>query len=894
MTARDTASSPRAPRGQWLLASASLLLAFACLVLPSHASAQATPQGCGYGTGGPYASNLCWFDMTAYNDTLARSGSGQPMSVTLPGGYTVTFTLTSRPVAGAPNYPVVDARAVPIERRFAFGSSDYIGVPGMPALYSRDAGNNGVSLTLSNVTVVDSSGAPVTGYSFVIADAENNITTENFTWTSDKPLSLIGVMNPTSTRGCHNALTGVGTTSVTCTGQGTDPPGALSSTVALYDGVMVGASTPSTIGLSLRTPARSGVAFAIMTSKIHVTKSVVGRVRGSDSFDVSATSPEGSTIGSASTGSGSSATTGALTVLPRTNGSSYTLAEAATPGSGTRLADYSQSWSCTNAATSSPTPLPSGSGTSVTVSPAPGDDISCTVTNTQMPVDLAVVKTALPSPAVPGTNETYTLRVTNNGPSRATNARVSDQLPSGLSFVSASSACGEAGGTVTCTAGTLDPGASQTFSVTAKIASSAKSCVQLTNTATAASDTPDSDPGNNASSLCVPIRGASGLSISKTPSVAELPVGGGQLMYTLVVENAGPSDATGVQVTDGMAPGLTLVAVDPSQGACSTTGGKVACDLGSLVAGGSAQVLVTAQTWGTPGAITNTATVSADQDDSNPGDNTASATVSVPAVPSPPSPSPPPPAPTTFDLAVSKTANHRTVSVGQRVTYKIVVANKGPAAAPAVKLTDTLDAPASVVSVKTTAGSCAKAIPMTCSVGTISGGGKVIITVVTEPKQSGCRQRNAASATGEGTDASPASNLATVDLCARKVALRLSKVADRSKATAGGMMRYTIRVSNPTKARARNVKTCDRLPSALVYVSSRSKAKLTGGSYCWTAKALAAGASLRYRITVRILRGASGTRVNRATVNGLQAHTRKARAAIRVLPARAQAGGVTG
>jgi uncharacterized repeat protein (TIGR01451 family) len=239
-------------------------------------------------------------------------------------------------------------------------------------------------------------------------------------------------------------------------------------------------------------------------------------------------------------------------------------------------------------------------------------------------------------------------------------------------------------------------------------------------------------------------------------------------------------------------------------------------------------------------------------------------------------------------------ANHRAVSVGQRVTYSVVVANKGPAAAPGVKLTDTLNHPASIVSVRTTAGSCTTQIPMTCALGTIAAGGKATITVVAEPKQSGCKQRNAASATGEGTDTDPASNLATVDVCARKVGLRLSKVADGARITAGRLMRYTIRVTNPTRARARNVKTCDRLPSGLVYVSSRTKARLSGGAYCWTAKSLAAGASRRYRITVRVLRGASGSRINRATLSGLQARPRKARAAIRVLPARAQGGGVTG
>jgi uncharacterized repeat protein (TIGR01451 family) len=328
----------------------------------------------------------------------------------------------------------------------------------------------------------------------------------------------------------------------------------------------------------------------------------------------------------------------------------------------------------------------------------------------------------------------------------------------------------------------------------------------------------------------------------------------------------------------------------------------VSCDVGGLAADGSAQVLVTAQTWGTPGAISNTATVSGVQDDPNRADNTASATVTVPTAPaseSPPTPPPappslPPPAPTTFDLAVSKTANHHTVSVGQSITYRIVVANKGPSAAPGVRVTDTLNVPASVVSVKATAGSCAKEIPMHCSLGTIASGGKVTITVVAEPNRSGCRQRNAASATGEGTDVDPANNLDTVDLCARTVALRLTKVADQLSVRAGGRMSYTIRVSNPTRGTARNVKTCDRLPAGLVYVTSRSKAKLAGGAYCWVARSLTAGATRSYRIIVRVLRGASGTRVNRATVSGLQARARNARAAIRVLPTQAHGGGVTG
>src|ERR671933_2936935 len=120
-TTRSLATLPPGASGRghagrrWHVAIAPALLVLA-LLLPPHASA----AGCGYGTGGAYASNLCWLDMTGYNDTTARSPAGQPLSITLPSGYTATFTLTSRSVPGRA-YPIVDARAAPLERRFDFG-----------------------------------------------------------------------------------------------------------------------------------------------------------------------------------------------------------------------------------------------------------------------------------------------------------------------------------------------------------------------------------------------------------------------------------------------------------------------------------------------------------------------------------------------------------------------------------------------------------------------------------------------------------------------------------------------------------------------------------------------------------------------------------------------------
>jgi uncharacterized repeat protein (TIGR01451 family) len=488
---------------------------------------------------------------------------------------------------------------------------------------------------------------------------------------------------------------------------------------------------------------------------------------------------------------------------------------------------------------------------------------------------------------VAGEEATYELKVTNHGPNTATNVKVSDPLPSALSFVSASSGCAQANGTVTCSIASLANGASQTFTVKANVSSSADSCADVRNTATVTNDVTDPDLTNNSSSVC-DLERRSNLSMTKTASSGQV-AHGGQVMYTLVVKNNGPSDAANVKVTDPMAAGLSLVSAKPSQGFCSTTGGKVSCNMGTLQAGGSAQVLVTATVTAPAGscgtnAIKNTAKVTSDSNDPDPANNSDSAQVCV-------TPDPPP---TAFDLVSAKTASSKSVYVGQPLTYTVTVTNKGPAAAPAAKVTDTLNHAASVVSVKASQGSCTKSIPMTCQLGSISAGGKVTITVKVKLRDSGCKQRNAASATGAGTDSNPANNMAAVDVCAKPVPLRLTKVADRASVRAGGTMGYTIHVSNPSAGEAKDAKVCDKLPSGLVYVSSKATAKFSNGQYCWTIKTLGAHESESFRITVRALGSASGDRVNRATASATGAKTARAKDPVRVLGARASGGGVTG
>jgi uncharacterized repeat protein (TIGR01451 family) len=103
---------------------------------------------------------------------------------------------------------------------------------------------------------------------------------------------------------------------------------------------------------------------------------------------------------------------------------------------------------------------------------------------------ITLSKTASAGSATVGSNVTYTLTATNQGPKQATNVSVVDSLPAGVSFVSARPSCSLAGSIVTCSAGTLDIGSTFTASVVVRV--NRLSLGALTNHAAVTSD-----PENN-------------------------------------------------------------------------------------------------------------------------------------------------------------------------------------------------------------------------------------------------------------------------------------------------------------------------------------------------------------------------------------------------------------
>jgi uncharacterized repeat protein (TIGR01451 family) len=115
--------------------------------------------------------------------------------------------------------------------------------------------------------------------------------------------------------------------------------------------------------------------------------------------------------------------------------------------------------------------------------------------------DLAITKADSPDPVVTGSDLTYTVTITNNGPDAATSVSVTDNLPTETTFVSCSSTgggvCGGSGNNRTVTFASLASGQSATITFVTNVNCSVADGTELSNTAMVTSITPDPDTNNN-------------------------------------------------------------------------------------------------------------------------------------------------------------------------------------------------------------------------------------------------------------------------------------------------------------------------------------------------------------------------------------------------------------
>ena len=276
-----------------------------------------------------------------------------------------------------------------------------------------------------------------------------------------------------------------------------------------------------------------------------------------------------------------------------------------------------------------------------TADPAPGNNSQSTSATVSTAADLVMTKSGPPT-VVAGTDITYSIGVTNNGPSDAQSLTLSDALPAGTTFVSGAQNTGPAftcsnpavGGTgsVNCTLATLPAGATATFTLVFRAGAGVASGTTITNTASVSATTSDSTPGNNTQSSAATVGSSADLSVTKsgpasTPSNTNV-------TYVVTAANVGPSDAATVTLTDTLPAGMTFVSVNQTSGpafACSGSG-PIVCTIPSFAAGANASFQLTffaPSTIAVGTSTMNTVTISSTTPDSNPSNNTASAPATI-------------------------------------------------------------------------------------------------------------------------------------------------------------------------------------------------------------------------------------------------------------------------
>ncbi len=449
--------------------------------------------------------------------------------------------------------------------------------------------------------------------------------------------------------------------------------------------------------------------------------------------------------------------------------------------------------------------------------------------------DLAVTKTG-PASAIAGSSVTYTVTVTNNGPSTASSVSVDDPTPAGYTFVSATAPC--AGG-FPCPLGDMMPGSAVAFDVTYATSPSAGGSV-VTNTATASSPTFDPNGGNDSGSATTTLGAEADLAITKSgPATA---IAGTQVTYDITVTNNGPSDATSVSVADPTPAGYTFAS------ATAPCAGGFPCALGTVAAGANVAFQVTYDIDpATTGGVTNTATVSSATTDPNGANDSASATTTVSGE---------------ADLGVIKTGPASAVAGGQ-VTYTITVDNAGPSQGASVSLAD--PTPAGYTFASATAP-CAGGFP--CALGDMAPGATVAVDVTfdVDPSTTG-DVTNTATVSSPTTDpnATNDSSSATTTIGA-DADLSIVKTVDNNAVQQGETVTYTLAVSNAGPSDATNVVITDNLPQGQVLVSTSGCFEDPSGAPTCSIGTVAAGSTVAVTLTAQVQR-ATGLQTNTASVD---------------------------
>lgn len=477
--------------------------------------------------------------------------------------------------------------------------------------------------------------------------------------------------------------------------------------------------------------------------------------------------------------------------------------------------------------------------------------------------DLSLTSVTDRTSAIVGENVTYTLTLSNAGPSAATGVAVSTVIPAGLTLVSNVPSAGSFNGSV-WTVGTIAPGTSATLALTTRVDTIGNKTVVAQVSASNQSD-PDSTPNNSVATeddqtSATVIVAAADLSLTKTASTST-PNVGQNVTYTLTVRNSGPDAATGVVVRDLLPPGLNFVSATPAAAYDALTGRWT---IGSLAVNTNATLqIVAVPTAGGP--FSNTAEIieAGQQDpDSTPNNNVATeddqATVTINAQ--------------QINLSLTKTVNNPTPNRGSTIVFTTTLNNAGPSTATGITVRDALPSGLTFQSASPSVGTYSNSTGI-WTVPTLASGAvaNLTITAVVNTNVSTTATAQVIGADQVDVNSTPNNNVETEDdqdsvlVSIPTADLSLIKTASTTTPNVGDNVTFTVIVTNSGPNDATGVVVSDVLPPGLTFAS----ANVTQGDYVpttgrWTIGSISLNGTATLNLVARV--ATTGAKTNTAQV----------------------------
>ena len=443
---------------------------------------------------------------------------------------------------------------------------------------------------------------------------------------------------------------------------------------------------------------------------------------------------------------------------------------------------------------------------------------------------------------------TYTIRLTNSGPSGVSALQVSEPLTNGLAYVSADASQGSYDSVSgTWTVGALAAGETAALAVVAEVEPGTFGTTLTNVSRIAAANLPDPVSGNDQAAAEISV---SGLVVVKTSDVVDYATPGDVITYSIVVSNRSPVVHTGIQISDALPAGTIYVADSTwvaGPGAYSAAG-EAAPLLATnrTLAPGEALTVTFAAEVVNPGSETQLLNVVSATCDQQPAPVVASVADRV----------------LHADLGIRKTVDATHPNEGATVTYLLVVTNQGPTNATGIRVLEPLVAGLTFASYVAERGTYDDGSGI-WSVGDLDAGASVQleISATVDAGTAGQTLTNRSWISGaDMADLAMADNEAFAEITVASVDVGLGKTAVPAVPAVNSRVVYTLTATNFGPDEATGVEVADLLPAGVVYLAHvAGQGTYDPGTGVWAVGPLAPLAAAALEISAIVETNAVGT-----------------------------------